>query len=70
MAFELVPPDSRAQAVAEAALALAGVETELVRAADGGGWLVAARAEAVDRDPRGDESYALSPRSTRGATRA
>jgi hypothetical protein len=70
VAFDLVPPDATAHAAAETALRLTRIDVETGPAPNRHAWLAAARAEAVDRDPRSDERYALSPRRTRGATRA
>jgi hypothetical protein len=63
------PPSGEAEAVL-AALAEAGVAADLVQNGRDSAWRAAALLEAVERDPRGADGYALSPRSTRGATRA
>jgi hypothetical protein len=68
--FELVHPDGAAQRLVDAALALAPVELDAANVGYSSPWRRAALLEAVDRDPCSDERYALSPRSTRGATRA
>jgi hypothetical protein len=56
------------------ALGVGGLLVPAASAAARGAWSRAAALEAVDNDPgsRGDAEpgYALSPRSTRGATRA
>jgi hypothetical protein len=53
-----------------AALDEAGKADDLVQSGRDSGWRATALLEAVERDPRGADGYALSPRSTRGATRA
>jgi hypothetical protein len=68
--FELVPPDGEAEGLVDAALELVPVELEPANVGYSSPWRRAALLEAVDRDSCSDERYALSPRSTRGATRA
>jgi hypothetical protein len=70
MAHELVPPNREAEAATDAALALARIGVEPARPGDASTWRLAAALEAVDRAPVVCDRYALSPRSTRGATRA
>jgi hypothetical protein len=53
-----------------AALAEAGIRDGLAPTGQDSAWRAAALLEAVERDPRDVDGYALSPRSTRGATRA
>jgi hypothetical protein len=70
MPFELVRPNGEAQGLVDAALALVPVELEAANVGFSSPWRRAALLEAVDREPCWGERYALSPRSTRGATRA
>lgn len=70
MGLDLDPADGRAQAALDHALSLASIELDPGFPGYASPWRVAALAESVERDPRADESYAPSPRSTRGATRA
>jgi hypothetical protein len=53
-----------------AALTACGIDPADSVAAPRSAWSAAALAEGVARDPREDDGYALSPRNTRGATRA
>jgi hypothetical protein len=69
--LELVPSPGPGEAEAvRAALDQAGIADGLVPSARESAWRAAALLEAVERDPRDADGYALSPRSTRGATRA
>jgi hypothetical protein len=61
-------PDDARDAL-ERALAEAGEALERQPAAYASAWRRAAALEAVDGEPD-EDGYALSPRSTRGATRA
>ena len=70
MTLERLPADAAEHEVLAAAMAQCAID-----AADGtqpnrSPWSTAALSEGVARDPREDDGYALSPRSTRGATRA
>jgi hypothetical protein len=67
----LVPtPRSGETEAVLAALEEAGIAAGVVPPRRESTWRAAALAEAVERDPREADGYALSPRSTRGATRA
>ena len=67
---EPVPPaDALGDTVLRRALEAAGVSLEARPEAVAGAWIRAARREAVDNQPA-SSGQALSPRSTRGATRA
>ena len=68
MDVEAVPPmdGSERRAVLEA-LERTGVRVEVVPAAYDSAWRAAGLRDGVEDD---DEGYALSPRRTRGATRA
>ncbi len=75
MPIELVPGgDAPARAAVAAALTAACVELGPVATQYRSAWRLAALAESVERggtEPApGDDRYALSPRSTRGAMRA
>lgn len=61
-------PDDERDAL-EKALAAAGMTFDGMPEHHGSAWRRAAAQEAVDGEPFSDD-YALSPRSTRGATRA
>jgi hypothetical protein len=66
---EAVPPlDGPGQRAVIAALERAGVRVEVAPATYGSAWRAAALREGAEGDEA--EDYALSPRSTRGATRA
>jgi hypothetical protein len=54
VALDLVPPDATAHTAAELALRLTRLDIEPAPVANGRAWLAAARAEAVDREPRPD----------------
>ncbi len=70
MPIDVRPPLSDGERDAlEAALAEAGVSADGPPEAYRSAWRRAAALEAVDGEPDAD-GYALSPRSTRGATRA
>jgi hypothetical protein len=70
MELDVVPPVSREErAVLVDAVARAGLEPDGLPAAYASPWRRAGLAEATGRDD-GPDAYALSPRSTRGATRA
>jgi len=70
MVLDVVPsvPPEEEQALAEA-LARAGVELDGRPMVYGSPWRRAGLVEATGQDDEAD-GYALSPRSTRGATRA
>ena len=70
MELEVVPPlpPSEEQALTEA-LARAGLELDGLPSTYASAWRHAGLAEATGNGDDG-EGYALSPRSTRGATRA
>jgi hypothetical protein len=57
------------ESVARALVALLRESPAIASAATGGAWREAALKEGVERS-EGEPGYALSPRSTRGATRA
>ena len=71
MELEVAPPlpPSEQQALAEA-LARAGVELDGPPPAYASAWRRAGLVEATGNGAEQPEDYALSPRSTRGATRA
>ena len=70
MPYEVVPPLSAAELRAlRTALAEAGIRLDTEHAAYATPWRRTALGEAVDADSM-EAPYALSPRSTRGATRA
>lgn len=69
MDIEAVPPvDGPGQRAVIVALERAGVRVKATPAAYASPWRVAALRESAEGE--GPEGYALSPRSTRGATRA
>ncbi|HEU0337452.1 MAG TPA: hypothetical protein VFR43_12895 [Gaiellaceae bacterium] len=70
MEIEVVPAvGERERAVLVAALTRAGVEPDGRPPAYASRWRRAGLAEALEREPA-RRAYALSPRSSRGATRA
>ena len=69
MGLRLTPGDPEVEAVLALALERAALTAALRHDGDPSAWRSTALAEAVERDP-GRDAYALSPRSTRGATRA
>ena len=70
MKLQLSPADSLGHDVLVAALTACGIDAADCAATLRSAWSAAALAEGVARDPREDDGYALSPRKTRGATRA
>ena len=70
MTLDLSPADPLTRDLLVAALEEHGLDAADSTSRRRSPWSDAALVEGVARDPRDDDGYALSPRKTRGATRA